>query len=45
MPAVVFEAFSLTEWLIFGFICANLAIIAVCLTLNGFKRLTPPADD
>ena len=36
---------SLTEWLIFGFIGANLAIVAVCLVHDGVKRLTHPAKD
>lgn len=37
--------FSLTEWLIFGFIGFNLAIVSVCLAQQGFKRLTHPAKD
>lgn len=34
---------SLTEWLIFAFIGANVAIVAVCLVQQGVKRLIPPA--
>lgn len=45
MTADVFDGFSLIEWLIFGFIAANLAIVAVCLVHNGLKRLTPRAED
>lgn len=45
MSSDVFGTLSLIEWLIFGFIGANLAIVAVCLVQQGFKRLTHPAKD
>jgi hypothetical protein len=42
MTSDVFSGFSLIEWLIFGFIGANLALVGVCLIHNGVKRLAPP---
>lgn len=43
MALGVFAAFSLVEWIIFGFIAANMAIAGACLLQQGFKR--PGAPD
>ncbi len=45
MTPDTFTSFSLIEWLIFGFIGANLAIAGICLVHNGFKRLSPPTEE
>jgi hypothetical protein len=39
MTLGVFAAFSLVEWLIFGFIAANMALAGACLFQRGAKRL------
>ncbi len=42
MTLGVFSAFSLVEWLIVGFIGANMAIAGACLLQHGFKRIDAP---
>lgn len=39
MTLGAFAAFSLVEWLIFGFIGANMALAGACLLQRGTKRL------
>ncbi len=35
----IFEMFSVVEWIIFGFIGANMSLAGVCLLQRGMKRL------
>jgi hypothetical protein len=39
MTLGVFASLSLVEWLIFGFIAANMALAGACLLQHGTKRL------
>ncbi|WP_165793574.1 hypothetical protein [Hyphococcus luteus] len=39
MTPEIFTSFTLIEWVLFGFIGANVAIVGICLVHNGFKRL------
>ena len=45
MSIGVFEMFSLVEWIIFGFIGANLTLAGVCVVQRGAKRLEASERD
>ena len=45
MTPDVFGAFSLIEWLLFGFISANAALAGIYVIHNSLKRLGPPAKE
>jgi hypothetical protein len=45
MSIGVFEMFSLVEWIIFGFIGANMTLAGVCVLQHGVKRLEAPVRD
>ena len=42
MTIAAFEMFSLVEWIIFGFIGANMSIAATCVLHRGVKRIAEP---
>ncbi|GJL90840.1 hypothetical protein [Hyphococcus sp.] len=45
MSVGVFEMFSLVEWIIFGFIGANVTLASLCVLQRGVKKLEAPARD
>ena len=45
MTPGVLGSISLIEWLIFGFIGVNVALVSVCLVHDGVKRFGHPTKD